>query len=147
MPKEFSILNVYVSKLEFQIIDEYDKRDLIKEDNDINRIKLSITKDKNKEAVIKVTHKYFIKSKKFIVSATVNAIVKTDKQFNEFIKENNHNKNLKKDLAKVALSTFNSMNDKISVYCALLSSECNLPSFFLPHFKHVNLDDIQEDNE
>lgn len=38
------------------------------------------------------------------------------------------------------------MNDKISVYFALLSSECDLLSFLLPRLKHIDLDDHNLNN-
>ena len=89
MTREFNILNVYVSKLEFQMIDEmneYDKKNLKKEDRDVNQIKLSTIKDK--EDIIKVSYKYLITSKKLVVLATVNTIVQTDKKYSEFIRQN-----------------------------------------------------------
>lgn len=73
--------NVYVSKLEFQIIDEmneYDKKNLKKEDRDVNKLQLSTTKDKVR--LIKVAYKYLITTEKFIVLVTVNATVQTDKK-------------------------------------------------------------------
>ena len=79
----------------------------------------------------------------------MNAIVQTDKQYSEFIRENNNDKNnnqLRKDLAEIALSTWNFMNDKIYVYFALLSSECDLLSFLLPRIKHIDLDDHNLNN-
>ncbi|MCT6851355.1 MAG: hypothetical protein M3001_12350 [Staphylococcus epidermidis] len=156
MTKEFNILNVYVSKLEFQILDEmndYDINDLMEKDSDVNQIQLSTIKDK--EDNIKVSYKYLISSKQFFVLATVNAIVQTDKKYSKFINQNKNYKNnqndknngqLRLDLAEIALSTLNSMNDKIAVYVALLSSECDLPSFLLPHFKHIDLGDNLDNN-
>lgn len=79
----------------------------------------------------------------------MNAIVQTDKQYSGFIRENNNDKNnnhLRKDLAEIALSTWKSMNDKISVYFVFLSSECDLPSFLLPCIKHIDLDDHNLNN-
>ncbi|MGL5899533.1 MAG: hypothetical protein ACRCZW_07710 [Lactobacillaceae bacterium] len=73
--------NVYVSKLEFQIIDEmneYDKKNLKKEDRDVNKLQLSTTKDKVR--LIKVAYKYLITTEKFIVLVTVNATVQTEKK-------------------------------------------------------------------
>lgn len=38
------------------------------------------------------------------------------------------------------------MNDKISVYFAFSSSECDLPSFLLPRIKHIDVDDHNLNN-
>lgn len=79
--KNYYYENVYVSKLEFQIIDEmneYDKKNLKKEDRDVNKLQLSTTKDKVR--LIKVAYKYLITTEKFIVLVTVNATVQTDKK-------------------------------------------------------------------
>lgn len=79
----------------------------------------------------------------------MNAIVQTDKQYSGFIRENNNDKNnnhLRKDLAEIALSTLYSIKDKISIYFVFLSSECDSPSFFLHHFKYIDLDDHNLDN-
>lgn len=72
-------------------MNEDDKKNLKKEDRDVNKFQLSTTKDK--ASLIKVAYKYLITTEKFIVLATVNAIVQTDKQYREFIKENKNNKN------------------------------------------------------
>lgn len=123
------------------------KKNFNKEDRDVNKLQLSTTKDK--ASLIKVAYKYLITTEKFIVLATVNAIVQTDKKYSGFIRENKNNKNnnpLRKDLAEIALSTWNSMNDKIFVYFAFSSSECDLPSFLLPRIKHIDLDDHNLNN-
>ncbi len=128
-------------------MNEDDTKNLKKEDRDINKLQLSTTKDKAR--LIKVAYKYLITTEKFIVLATVNAIVQTDKQYREFIKENKNNKNnnkLRKDLAEIALSTWYSMNDKIFVYFAFSFSECDLPSFLLPRIKHIDVDDHNLNN-
>lgn len=79
----------------------------------------------------------------------MNASVQTDKQYSGFIRENNNDKNnnhLRKDLAEIVLSTWYSMNDKIFVYFAFSSSECDLPSFLLPRIKHIDVDDHNLNN-
>lgn len=79
----------------------------------------------------------------------MNASVQTDKQYSGIIRENNNDKNnnhLRKDLAEIVLSTWYSMNDKIFVYFAFSSSECDLPSFLLPRIKHIDVDDHNLDN-
>lgn len=59
-------------------MNEYDKKNLKKEDRDVNKLQLSTTKDKVR--LIKVAYKYLITTEKFIVLVTVNATVQTDKK-------------------------------------------------------------------
>lgn len=59
-------------------MNEYDKKNLKKEDRDVNKFQLSTTKDKVR--LIKVAYKYLITTEKFIVLVTVNATVQTDKK-------------------------------------------------------------------
>lgn len=65
-------------------MNEDDKKNLKKEDRDVNKLQLSTTKDKTR--LIKVAYKYLITTEKFIVLATVNAIVQTDKKYSGFIR-------------------------------------------------------------
>lgn len=59
-------------------MNEYDKKNLKKEDRDVNKLQLSTTKDKVR--LIKVAYKYLITTEKFIVLVTVNTTVQTDKK-------------------------------------------------------------------
>lgn len=51
-------------------MNEDDKKNLKKEDRDVNKLQLSTTKDK--ASLIKVAYKYLITTEKFIVLAIVN---------------------------------------------------------------------------
>ena len=60
------------------------KKNFNKEDRDANKLQLSTAKDK--ASLIKVAYKYLITTEKFIVLATGNAIVQTDKKYSGFIR-------------------------------------------------------------
>lgn len=60
------------------------KKNFNKEDRDANKLQLSTAKDKAR--LIKVAYKYLITTEKFIVLATGNAIVQTDKKYSGFIR-------------------------------------------------------------
>lgn len=64
-------------------MNEDDKKNLKKEDRDVNKLQLSTTK--NKARLIKVAYKYLITTEKFIVLATVNECYCSNRQTIQWI--------------------------------------------------------------
>lgn len=141
MEKQIKLVKVFISKLSYEMINNKDKREIIKKHRDDGKkITFSIvypTKSKKKK-LLKLEREYVIESNNFIIFAVVNAIIKTKMEDVEILSKDEKTDKDKERLSEIADYVFRAMSDKVSVYTGLLSAETGYPSFYVPVFGNNN---------
>ncbi|GKQ42925.1 hypothetical protein RD055328_08480 [Companilactobacillus sp. RD055328] len=133
------IIKLYISDLKFRIKNE--GKDISKDDDSTTNFSVS----NNQLDEIKVTRSFSVDYKNYNLFATVNAWLGMDNdEIGKIIKKEQINDSDNDKLIEVLLQVTPIMQDKITVYSGLLSTEADNNYMVIPHFnEQTSLKDIE----